>query len=1106
MRPIAYEDTILLTAYPWLPMDVLPSAADEGRRLAAVRQYSLADASPAPALFELAQLAAAACQAPMAFIAFVDDARQRMAASVGFERFDAPRDASFGRLLIERAEPLIVEDARGDARLLLDPLVAGPTQARLYAAAPLLVPGGHVIGCLAVADRTVRSLTPAQAQSLSALGRQVVTQLEVRRQTEILREGEERLRLALDAAHMGTFDWDMVSGRITWSRGHEALWGMAPGTFGGTYAAFAERVHPEDLDAVNAEVDRCTATREPFEREFRVVWPDGSVHWVLARGEFDYSESGVPVRMRGVVQDTTLRKTGEDAARENEERFREAQREAGIGSWRYLPDGTLVWSDQMYELLPVPRDVPLEYDRLVDVMHPDDRGSGRSTEFVRALQAGARDYRADYRVVWPDGRVRTMHSRGTIHRDVGGRVIEAIGTVQDVTERRHAEARIRQLNRVYAMLGGISEALVREKDPEAALNAACRITVSTGGFRMAWIGLRDDAGQLRVRAHAGADPGALDVIERLILAAPPAGCRFTSDALNQGRHAICDNIATDPDTAAWRDEALSRQYRSMASLPIVSGGRPIGVFNLYAAEADVFDEQEVRLLDDVATDISFALEVLRRDLERRQAEERFRLVVENIRELFFISDASGVPEFISPAFTTIWGRPIGSLAELGANWLNYVHPDDRARVEESAGAQLQTGDIDQTYRIVRPDGTVRWIHARAFPVHDASGRLERIVGTAADITEQRQLEEQFRQAQKMESVGRLAGGIAHDFNNLLTVINGTAELAALDLPSNAPLRGDLLQIRQAGERAATLTRQLAIINLTTVVRGMQSMLRRLIGEHVQLAFRFDDALGHVKADPGQIEQVILNLAVNAQDAMPDGGTLTIETGHVHLDQGYAANHLAPRAGHYAMLAVSDTGVGMDEATRQRIFEPFFTTKELGKGTGLGLSTVYGIVQQSEGGLFVYSEPGRGTTFKVYLPQVDEAPDVPRSLDAADQSGSETVLLVEDEPALRALTKRVLSSAGYTVIDAGNGDEALAALAAFEGPVDLMLTDVVMPGMNGRDLATRVIALRPAIKVLFASGYTDDAIFRHGVLDDGSRFISKPYAPAELRRKVREALG
>ena len=287
---------------------------------------------------------------------------------------------------------------------------------------------------------------------------------------------------------------------------------------------------------------------------------------------------------------------------------------------------------------------------------------------------------------------------------------------------------------------------------------------------------------------------------------------------------------------------------------------------------------------------------------------------------------------------------------------------------------------------------------------------------------------------------------------------------------------------------------------------MQSMLRRLISENVQLAFQFDDTLGHIKADPSQIEQVILNLAVNAQDAMADGGTLTIETGHVYLDVTEAAHHLAPRSGHYAMLAVSDTGIGMDEATRQRIFEPFFTTKEVGKGTGLGLSTVYGIVQQSDGGLFVYSEPGHGTTFKAYLPLVDELPVAMPVLDSADQSGTETILLVEDEPALRSLTTRILSSAGYTVLDAERGDEALALLAAHDGPVHLMLTDVVMPGMNGRDLATRVAALRPGIRILFASGYTDDTIFRHGVLDDGSRFISKPYAPGELRRKIREVLS
>jgi PAS domain S-box-containing protein len=1133
MRPIAYEDTspdveIVDSAWAFrhyrptplsfrLPMDLPPAAANEGSRLAALRRYSLVNNPPVAALRELAQLAAAVCGASMAFVAFVDDRHQRVIAAAGLEPFTAPREGSFGSLVIAGTETIVVANPKSDARLATDRLVDGSAPVRFYAGAPLLADGRHAIGCLTVADREPRTLTPEQRRGLTTLGQQVMTQLELRRQTEILRQGEERLRLALDAARMGTFDWDVVSGHIAWSRGAELLWGLTPGTFGGTREAFAERVHPEDLPAVDARIEHCMAGREPFECEFRVIWPDGSVHWVLGRGEFDYDGTGTAVRMRGVVQDTTVRKIDEAAARENEERFREAQRDAGIGSWRYLPDGTLIWSDQMYELLPVPRGVPLDYQRVIDVMHPDDRGTDRATDFTRAIDAGAREYQTDYRVVWPDGRVRVMHSRGAIHRDETGQLIEAIGTTQDVTERRQTEARIRQLNRVYAMLGGISEALVREKNPDVVLQAACRITVHTGGFLMAWLGLYDETGALAIRAHAGADDGALAVIERLIRLAPPGGCRFTADALLHGTHTICNDIAADPATASWRDEALRRHYRSMASLPLVSSGRTIGVFNIYAADTDAFDDQELRLLDDVCTDISFALEVLRRDAERQQAEERFRLVVENIREVFWISDPRGELEFVSPAYETIWGRPLTNLRDLSATVLESVHPDDRPRIDAVMRDHLATEVTDETYRIIRPDGTVRWIRTRSFPVRNVHGLIERIVGTASDVTDQRQLEEQFRQSQKMESIGRLAGGIAHDFNNLLTVINGTAELAALDLPRDAPLRNDLLQIRQSGERAASLTRQLlalsrqqilkpVIINLSTVVRGMQSMLRRLIGEHVELAFRFDDTVGHVKADPSQMEQVILNLAVNAQDAMPDGGTLTIETGRVYLDTADAVNHVAPRAGHYAMLAMSDTGIGMDEATRERIFEPFFTTKEIGKGTGLGLSTVYGIVQQSEGGLFVYSEPGRGTTFKVYLPLVDDTPDVPLAIEADNQSGTETILLVEDEPALRALTRRVLSSAGYTVIDAGSGDDALKTLAAFSGPVHLMLTDVVMPGMNGRDLATRVAALRPDIKVLYASGYTDDAIFRHGVLDDGSRFISKPYAPGELRRKVREALS
>jgi len=942
----------------------------------------------------------------------------------------------------------------------------------------------------------------------------IIDATEIKRAEASLRESEQRLRLALDAARMGIFDWDLTTGHVTWSPGHERLWGLDPGTFAGTYEAFAERVHPDDLGPLNAEVERCVATHEPFEREFRVVWPDGSVHWALGRGEFLFDETDSAIRLRGVVQDTTARKAADVILRENEHRFEEAQRDAGIGSWRYLADGTVLWSSQMYELLPVPRDVPLTHDQVVRVIHPDDRPGG-VTGFVRALQAGASEYESDYRVVWPGGQVRIVHLRAAILRDESGAALEARGTAQDVTDRRQAEARIRQLNRVYAMLGGISEAIVREKDQDRVLAAACRITVATGGFGMAWIGLLDDGGRLRIAAHAGGDAGALALIESLISEDPPAGCSFTKSVLRTGRHAICADIGGDPQAVGWRAEALQRSYRSLAALPLVSDGRPIGVFNLYA-DADVFDEQELRLLDDVAADISFGIEILRRDAERRQAEERFRLVVENIQEVFWIWAPSGPLQFVSPAYETIWGRRRDELVARPDTWLDSVHAEDRSRIEEAFRTQLGTGSSDETYRIVRPDGSIRWIRARAFPVRSAGGELERIVGTAADITSQRHLEEQFRQAQKMESIGRLAGGIAHDFNNLLTVINGTAELAALDLPRDAALRADLVQIRQAGDRAAALTRQLlavsrrqilkpAVIDLTAIVRGIQSMLRRLIGEHVALAFVLPESLGHVKADPNQIEQVILNLAVNAQDAMPDGGTLTIETGSAYLDASDAMSHLAPRPGLYLMLAVSDTGVGMDDATRERIFEPFFTTKEIGKGTGLGLSTVYGIVQQSGGGLFVSSEPGHGTTFKVYLPRVDERPAAPLSAEAGDGSGTETVLLVEDETALRTLTCRILSAAGYTVLEAESGNEALGVLARYEGPVHLMFTDVVMPGMNGRDLARRVADLRPEVKVLYASGYTDDAIFRHGVLDDGSRFISKPFAPGELRRKIREIL-
>jgi two-component system, cell cycle sensor histidine kinase and response regulator CckA len=429
-----------------------------------------------------------------------------------------------------------------------------------------------------------------------------------------------------------------------------------------------------------------------------------------------------------------------------------------------------------------------------------------------------------------------------------------------------------------------------------------------------------------------------------------------------------------------------------------------------------------------------------------------------------------------------------------------------------------------TWKHKKKDGSVIDVEIISYPLQFA-GRKAKLV-LANDVTERkraeealRNSEEQLRQAQKLEGVGRLAGGIAHDFNNLLTVITGFCSLAMRGLTSEDPLFGNLEQIKKAGDRATSLTRQLLafsrkqvlqpkVLSLDTVVADMEKMLRRIIGENIDLRAVLEPTLGNVNADPGQIEQIILNLVVNARDSMPNGGKLTIETDNVYLDEEYVRNHVGAQLGHHVMLAVSDTGHGMDKKTRARIFEPFFTTKELGKGTGLGLSTVYGIVKQSGGNIWVYSEVGRGTTFKIYLPRVrdDAEEEIKKSLeDTTSGRGTETILLVEDEEMLRKLARQTLRGYGYRIVEASNGEEALAISSKHEGDIHLLLTDVIMPGMNGRELENRLLATRPSLRVLFMSGYTDDAIVHQGVLDESANFIQKPFAPESLALRAREIL-
>jgi PAS domain S-box-containing protein len=400
-----------------------------------------------------------------------------------------------------------------------------------------------------------------------------------------------------------------------------------------------------------------------------------------------------------------------------------------------------------------------------------------------------------------------------------------------------------------------------------------------------------------------------------------------------------------------------------------------------------------------------------------------------------------------------------------------------------------------------------------------NGFLLRAWGSQRDITERKLLEQQLLQSQRMEAVGRLAGGVAHDFNNLLTAIIGYSDLLMMDASRSRSVLANAEEIKRAGQRAAGLTRQLLafsrrqvlqpkVIELNAVVEDMDNMLRRLIGEDIELITVLEESRGRVKADPGQIEQVVMNLAVNARDAMPRGGKITIETANVELDDLCTRQHMEVEPGSYVLLAVSDTGYGMDKATLSQIFEPFFTTKEPGQGTGLGLATVYGIIRQSGGHIWVYSEPGCGTAFKVYLPRVEADADPQEVQGFRDElaQGAETILLVEDEHSVRRLAREILEMNGYTVFEAARGSESIEICENEREAIDMMLTDVVMPGMSGPELAAYLAPARPDLKVLYLSGYSDRAVINHGMLASGTAFLQKPFTPASLLNKVREILN
>jgi two-component system cell cycle sensor histidine kinase/response regulator CckA len=598
------------------------------------------------------------------------------------------------------------------------------------------------------------------------------------------------------------------------------------------------------------------------------------------------------------------------------------------------------------------------------------------------------------------------------------------------------------------------------------------------------------------------------------------GKGLTEYVLRTGEPLLCTPEVFDGLVKRGEVELIGASSLDWLGIPLKAGNNTFGVLVVQSYSGNVrFGEKEKEILRFVSQQLASAIEYKRNEEALRRSEARYRSLVQSAVYGIYRSSLEGRFFDVNPALITMLGYDSAEeVLALDPNSDVFLDPSEQARVmgEFQRGARLDNVEV----RWKRKDDSAITVRLSGRVVNSPEETAEVVEVIAEDITERRVLENQFRQAQKMEAVGRLAGGVAHDFNNLLMVISGYTEVLLEHTRKSNPLYPKIEAIHQATDRATTLTRQLLafsrkqllelkVVDLNIIVEDMERLLRPLIGENIELQTQLGPDLGRTRADAGQIEQVIMNLVVNSKDAMPNGGKITIQSANAslnHDDLRREYSYIKP--GDYVVLSVTDTGHGMDKETQLRIFEPFFTTKEKGKGTGLGLSTVYGIIKQSGGYVLVESELQRGTTFRIYLPRVEDALEPAGALGAASSQtgGSETVLLVEDEESVRQLVRETLESKGYRVLEADNGEAALQIASAHPGQIDMLITDVVMPGMSGRELSAKLCASYPQTKVLYLSGYTEDAIAHEGVLGSGSAFLQKPFTLQMLSRKVREVLG
>ncbi len=1055
----------------------------EAQRLKTLAEYRIVDTEPEPVFDELVHLACRICQTPMALICLIDSDRTWIKASVGIEGSETPRHLAFCNHVVMHCEAVTIPDTKADERFADHPLVAETPNIRFYSGQPLIAPDGSCIGTLAVLDHQARHLSEQQHRTLESLARMVMHTLELRRKrlaltTDIatrkeiehaLRQSEERYRYAAEASQAALWDYDMRTGKISFSDafrdmlGYQRLEDM-PGTF----EEYRKLMHPDDRERVSRRAERLVAGEngDRASAEFRLKTRSGQYRWFQSNSKVIRDSTGTAIRRLGSTIDIHERRQAEEQLREQAERMRGVLETASDAIITINERGVIELVNPSTEhLFGYTAGEMLGNNIRMLMTHEDraqhdnhlqrylDTGESRIIGTTRQLQARRKD-----------GSVFPIRLRVSEVRLADRRIFT--GFIQDITSEEQARLALEASEKRFSAVARATTDVIWELNPD------------TG--EMWWSeGLEQAFGY----APEETDNHAGWVVERI----------HPEDR---------ERVVASLETAFKQQIEWQENYRFLHK----DGHYADVIDNAYVITDDHGRPNRV---------VGGMKDITLQRQSQHKLVEQARLL-DKAHDAIFITDMEGLVTYWNRGAERIYGWKTESM--LGASVADRLYPDQR--IWEQTMQQLLQDDVcEGQIKHQRADGRHRQMQSHLTLVRDDDNRPVSILAINADVSEKLELEEQLQTAQRMESIGQLTGGVAHDFNNLLTVILGNAELLSDALDSNQNLKPLADMVQAAAHRGASLTQQMLAfarrqalepqtVDVSRLVRAMRPILKRSLPENIEIEIRASPNPWPARIDPTQLESALLNLVLNARDTMHQGGQLSISVQNRVIDDEYARLHTGLQPGEYLVLSVTDSGHGIQPEHMDSLFEPFFTTKETGKGTGLGLAMVYGFIKQSNGHISVNSEVGLGTTMRLYLPRaVNSDKPAQRSRETSGKpTGTERILLVEDDPMVREHVSHLVRQLGYQVSTDGDGDEALELARNSPTPFDLLFTDVIMPGqLRGPELAREIRKTQPDIRVLFTSGYPEDAISTKTEQDEDFHLLQKPYQKAELAQQLREAL-